>query len=75
MDYYKKERLDASLSLITDKATSGVAMIWVDGKLEGIQRGTQIGELATGTDVCLLCCGTGHDCRFRRKLTTSKVIE
>ena len=34
MDYYKKERLDASLSLITDKATSGVAMIWVDSKGE-----------------------------------------
>jgi ribokinase len=34
LDYYKKEGLDASLSLIVDNTPSGVAMIWVDEKGE-----------------------------------------
>lgn len=34
MEYYRREGLDASLSLITDNAPTGVAMIWVDGKGE-----------------------------------------
>ena len=32
IDYYKKEGLDASLSLIVEDIPSGVAMIWVDKK-------------------------------------------
>lgn len=32
IDYYKKEGLDASLSLIVEDIPSGVAMIWVDNK-------------------------------------------
>lgn len=34
LEYYKKEGLDASLSLIVDDTPSGVAMIWVDEKGE-----------------------------------------
>lgn len=34
LDYYKKEGLDASLSLIVENTPSGVAMIWVDEKGE-----------------------------------------
>ena len=34
LEYYKKEGLDASLSLLVDNAPSGVAMIWVDEKGE-----------------------------------------
>ncbi|MPM96957.1 Ribokinase [bioreactor metagenome] len=34
MEYYKKEGLDATLSLIVDETPSGVAMIWVDRKGE-----------------------------------------
>ncbi|KAF5046434.1 Ribokinase [anaerobic digester metagenome] len=34
LEYYKKEGLDASLSLLVDDTPSGVAMIWVDEKGE-----------------------------------------
>lgn len=34
LDYYKREKLDVSLSLIVDNTPSGVAMIWVDKKGE-----------------------------------------
>ncbi len=34
LEYYKKENLDASLSLITNDVSSGVAMIWVDDEGE-----------------------------------------
>jgi len=34
LEYYKKEGLDASSSLIVENTPSGVAMIWVDGKGE-----------------------------------------
>ena len=34
LEYYKKEELDASLSLVVEDIPSGVAMIWVDRKGE-----------------------------------------